>query len=471
MSSPEPSRAPSLQRRLVIELSVALGFILVLLFLVLDRLVDNELYARMDSALLERTHTISAFLDTHPGPAELGELGRLLPEYEVPGHTDFFEVWNADGTSRSRSPSSADRPLARPPQTPAEGTPLYFDMTLPDGHGGRAVATMLESRTAGGDRRMLVVATEREPHDRLERRIHYTLMGGIALALALAVLIALLAVRRGLTPLLRFGERIATLDDTQPPARIAAEPLPRELAPFARALGTAFDKLYATIERERRFSRDVAHELRTPLTEIRTSIETAVRTPGDSEGTRAAFAASIGAVERMQRAIDALLMLARHEAGLAHPAFDPLDLSALLESLLDALGTYARERDIRFECACPPNLWIRSDVGSLERIVSNLLRNAIEYAPAGSRVDIGVEARNDGAITLHVANPAPNLSAEDLGHVGQRFWRKSPSGGTAAHAGLGLALALALARNLGLELHFTLERETFHARLLALKPL
>ncbi|MBS0583546.1 MAG: sensor histidine kinase N-terminal domain-containing protein [Proteobacteria bacterium] len=470
MSSPDP-RMPSLQRRLAIELSVALGLILVLLFLVLDRLVDNELYARMDAGLLERSRTIAAFLDAHPEPRELDELARLLPEYEMPGHTDFFEVWNADGSSRLRSPSSSGRSLARPPQRPAAGKPTYFDMILPDGHSGRAVATMLESHAADAGRKLLVVATEREPHDRLERRIHYTLLGGIALALVLAVLIALLAVRRGLTPLLRFGERIAGLDGTQPPAKIADEPLPRELEPFARALGSAFDKLYATIERERRFSRDVAHELRTPLTEIRTSIETAAREPADQAGTRAAFAASVDAVERMQRAIDALLMLARHEAGLARPALDPLDLSALLGNLLDALQVLARERDIRFACACPPDLWIRSDVGSLERIVSNLLRNAIEYAPAGSRVDIGVDVADNGDIALHIANPAPNLSAEDLGHVGQRFWRKSPSGGTAAHAGLGLALALALAHSLGLELQFALQRDIFRVKLSPLKAL
>ena len=470
MSSPEV-RMPSLQRRLVIELSISLGLILVLLFLVLDRLVDNELYARMDAGLLERARTIAAFFHAHPEPRELGELGRLLPEYEMPGHTDFFEVWNADGTTRLRSPSSGNQSIAHPSEMPTGETPFYFDMILPDGHAGRAVATTLKPHSDPTDRKLLVVATEREPHDRLERRIHYTLMSGIALALVLAVLIALLAVRRGLTPLLRFGERIARLDSTQPPAKIADEPLPRELEPFSRALGTAFDKLYATIERERCFSRDVAHELRTPLTEIRTSIETAARKPADQEGTQAAFIASIGAVERMQRAIDALLMLARHEAGLARPALDPLDLSALLKSLLDALQVSARERDIHFECVCPPNLWIRSDVGSLERIVSNLLRNAIDYAPAGSRVDVGIETLSDGDIALHVANPAPNLSAEDLGHVGQRFWRKSPSGGTAAHAGLGLALALALAHSLGLELQFTLQRDIFRAQLLPLKLL
>lgn len=460
MSSPD-ARPPSLQRRLALELSLALGFMLVALFLMLDQLVDRELYARMDAGLLERSHTIAAFLHAYPESSELGELGRLMPEYEVPGHTDFFEVWNADGSSRARSPSSGNHALPRPPSLPTATAPVYFDLSLPDRHAGRAIATQLDG---GGEPALLVVATEREPHDRLERSIHYTLMTGVALALVLAVLIALLAVRRGLAPLQRFGARIAELDGSQPPSPLAAEPLPRELEPFSRALGSALDRLYATIEGERRFSRDIAHELRTPLAEIRTSIEAAARTPDDADATRTAFSTSIGAVERMQRAIDTLLMLARQEAGLARAAVDPLDLPPLLEALADALGALMRGRGLRLAREIPAHLWVRSDVGALERIVSNLMRNAIEYSPSGSTVTMTLETSDSGT-TLRIANPAPELRDDDLPRLGQRFWRKSPSGGTAAHAGLGLALSLALARGLSLELAFTLEDGQLAVRL------
>lgn len=460
MSSPEP-RPASLQRRLAVELSLALGFMLVALFFMLDRLVDRQLYARMDADLLDRSHTIATFLRAHPESPGLAELGRLMPEYEVPGHTDFFEVRNADGSTRVRSPSSGNHALAQPPSPPTATTPVYFDLSLPDRHAGRAIATVLDG---DGDSALLVVATERESHDALERHIHNTLMAGIALALVLAVLITLLTVRRGLASLSRFGGRIGTLDGTQPPASLASEPLPRELEPFSQVLRSALERLYATIENERRFSRDVAHELRTPLAEIRASVEAAARTPADRDATRAAFATSIDAVERMQRAIDTLLMLARQEAGLAHAAVDPLDLPPLLADMADALSATARERGIHLALDLPRHLWVSSDVGALERIVSNLLRNAIEYAPPGSTVAIALEAGSAGT-TLRIANPAPELDADDLPKLGQRFWRKSPSGGTAAHAGLGLALTRALARGLSLELGFTLEEGQLAARL------
>lgn len=466
MPSPDlsPRAAPSLQRRLALELSVPLGLMLVLLFVLLDHLVSRELYARMDAGLLDRGRAIAAFLGAQPG--DLAALRRLMPEYELPGHTDFFEVWDESGVSRFRSATSAGRALMRPEPAPGQA-PVYYDVSLPDGHRGRALAMSLGISLDGRPARIvLAVATERAPVEKLEARIGYALLGVVAAALVLTLLIALLAVRRGLAPIQRFGKQLAEFDGTVvgPSAgAIVDGSLPRELRPFVRALNLAFERLYAVIERERRFSQDVAHELRTPLAEIRTSVEIAVQQPGDAAATQAAFAACLGAVERMQRAVDTLLLMARHEAGHTVPPIDPLDFSALLGSLLDALRPFAAKRAVVFDCQCPVGVWVRSDVGSLERIVSNLLRNAMDYAPYGSHVSVSVHEEPDGVI-LEVRNPAPGFASTDLENLGQRFWRKYPGGGTAANAGLGLALALTLARSLGLALDFSLEQGSFVVR-------
>ncbi len=470
MSSTEARRA-SLQRRLALELSIALGLLLVALFIALNHLIDRELHERMDAALLDRANTIAAFLQAHPEPEGLQELGRLMPEYELPAHTDFFEVRNDRGEIQVRSASSAARALTPPPSTPMLGAPLFFDLRLPDAHAGRGVALRLLSAPATPEQpATLIVASEREQHDLLERRIHNALLAGIALALLLAVSIALLAVRRGLVPLQEFRRRIAAAESTPRPATLSTAELPRELEPVARALDGAFARLHALLESERRFSRDVAHELRTPLAEIRATIETAEREPGDEAARRAAFSASIDAVERMQRAIDTLLLLARQEAGLAQPAIDPLDLPPLLASLSDSLAPSAKARRIELRRELPPHLWIRCDAGALERIASNLLRNAIEYAPPGSTVNLRLE--DAGAhLRLCVSNLAPELGTRDLAHLGERFWRKSSSGGTATHSGLGLALARALAQGLHLELVFSLRDGCLMASLGPLRKL
>lgn len=461
MSSPS---APSLQRRLALELSAALGLLLILLFLGLDLLIDRELYARLDASLRSRANAIAAFLESRPDRHNLATLRQLMPEYELPEHTDFFEVWDARGQTLFRSASSAGRSLARPPAADG-GDTRFYDTLLPDGHAGRAIALRVMANLDGRPTPVtLVVATERESIDRLERRIHTLLMAGVALALLLALAIAQLAVRRGLAPVLRYGESVAAHDGEATPGGFPPSELPKELQPFDAALRSAFDRLYATIERERRFSRDVAHELRTPLAEIRTSIETAMRQPQDRVAADAAFTASVSAVERMQRAIDALLLLVRYESGQAQPALDPLDLGELLRCLEHALQAPAARRELRFENEIPPGIWVRSDAGALERILSNLLRNAVDYAPARSTVRLAIE-RRDGELWLCIRNCAPGLSEVDLANFGRRFWRKSPAGGTSAHAGLGLALAIALARSLSLRLEFALEQGWLVARL------
>lgn len=448
---------------MALELAVALGALLIGLFVMLDNLIDRELYGRLDHALQDHARAIAVYLESGPDAGDLGVLRRLMPEYELPGHADFFEVWGADGTTLFRSASSADRPLQHPP---AGGQGMrYYDLDLPDGHAGRGLAMPVLARLRGKPTEVtLAVATERTEVDRLERRVHYSLMGGVALALLLAVGIALLAVRRGLAPVLRFGERVAGSAAIRSPAPMAEAALPRELEPFAAALDDAFARLHATIERERRFSSDVAHELRTPLTEIRASIEAAARLPGDEAARDAAYGTSIAAVQRMQRAIDTLLQLARYEAGQDRPATDPLDAASLMRRIAAALAPEASLRRQRFDDVLPPSLWVRSDVGCLERMCSNLLRNAVAYAPEGSAIRVSVEQRSAN-VYLCVSNPAPALAEEDLRHFGERFWRKSPSGGTSAHAGLGLALTRALAASLGLSLDFALAGGVLTARL------
>jgi two-component system sensor histidine kinase QseC len=133
-------------------------------------------------------------------------------------------------------------------------------VTLPDGHAGRALATHVALH--GSQNRLLVVATEREGWDQTERRVHFALLIGIALATLLATGSALLLVQRVIVVLRRTGAAAARLNADQPMQPLGGD-LPRELKPFADAFNLGLHHLYTAIERERQFSRDVAHELRT----------------------------------------------------------------------------------------------------------------------------------------------------------------------------------------------------------------
>ncbi len=451
----------SLHRRLAVGLVLCIGGTFAAIFPMLDRLIDHAIYRQMDFTLSQRATAVGRMLQdsAHQHPEA------LMPEYEPGGHMEFFTVFDqASGAALLRSPSSAGAVL--PAEPAAEGTPRFYDVTLPDGHAGRAIALRLPM--PGSPDRLLVVATEREEWDRTERRVHLALLAGIALATLLATGSALLVVQRVIVVLRRTGAAAARLNADQPMQPLGGD-LPRELKPFADAFNLGLRHLYAAVERERQFSRDVAHELRTPLAEIRLSAESALGSD-DAAQARRSLAASVSATQRMQRSVDTLLLLARLDSGQHTPAPDPIDLSSLVRELLAALASLQARRTLAVQPDLPPSAWVQGDLGIIERIISNLLRNALEYAPEGDAIGCRLE-RGDAGWLLTIANAAPELQESDLEHLGHRFWRKQSEGGTAHHAGLGLALAFSLARAIDLPLRFSLQDGRLTARLGPWTPL
>ncbi|TCT21662.1 sensor histidine kinase [Thermomonas haemolytica] len=441
----------SLRHRLAWQLALAAGAVLALLFVLLDTLIDREIYAHLDQGLTLRAEVIAHSLQRHGADLPLAD-------YQEDGHTEFYTLFDRDGRVLATSPNSHG--LALPWPAPGAGAlPRYYDARLPDGHAGRLLARALVD--ADGRPGVLAVGTERAHWDSVERRVHMLLTSGIALALVVVVLLSLWLVGRSFGLLERLRTQVASVDaDT--PARLPDD-LPTELHPFAQALQTGVERLRLALQRERRFARDVAHELRTPVAEIRASAEAALPQVQDAPARRA-LQASLEASQRMQRSIESLLTLARIESGLERPSADPFDLAAQLRTLLDAAAPRLQARALELADTLPASAWCMGDAGMLERLASNLLDNAIEYAPPASRVRVHLWRTPDGW-RLVVGNPAPALAEADLAHFGERFWRREGEGGTALHAGLGLALCRALADALAVPLEFALEDGQLQARI------
>ncbi|MGE0483892.1 MAG: sensor histidine kinase [Gammaproteobacteria bacterium] len=448
----------SLQRRLGLALLLVGGATLGSLFVVLDFLVDHELHSRFDDALVARGRALAGLVEARPVARPAVE--ERWPEYAASGHQEFYQVWDDGGATVARSASSHATDLARPLR-PVDTGPVLYDLLLPDGHRGRAVAfTVAPPADDGrhGPRRLLVVATEREALEALEARLHASLVVGILGALALMGFAAVVAVRRGLAPLADFGRgmaarasagRLRNTATTRPEEKIVqAEQLPHELQPIAQTLDRALDQTLAALAREQRFARAAAHELRTPLAELRVLAEGLPRTTGSASDV----ATITRTIDGMTRAVEALLALARCEAGLDAPVIEPLDLVALVQRQLDLLDTLRATRGIALDLDLPAELWVNSDAAMLERILANLLANAIGHAPPSTRVAVAIR-RAAGALELVIANDAPNLDAA---------WLDGGRGGAGqgdGHAGLGLALARALGGALGLQLAFALAEQ------------
>lgn len=447
-------RGWSLQRRLMWRLALAIGLLLGGLFIVLDTLVDRAMYAQLDQFLEARAQAFAGQIAGH----DPEQLRKLLPAYDLAGHAEFFALFDADGRLLLASVNSAQRALSLPAGI---GSPHFYDTRLPDGHRGRALAVRVQQDQARSWR--LVLATERESWDRTERRLHGVLLGGIVLAIALAVLLCLWLLRQTFSGMRAEGERLSKLQAGED-AVLATGHLPRELRPYAVAVRDALQRLMGAAERERRFSRDIAHEMRTPLAEIRASAEHALD-DGDVPALRTGLQAVLATNARMERGVQALLALARFESGQVTPAPDPLDLASLMRQQVRGLAqAEGFDAGRCFVLDLPLAVWVHSDIGMLERILTNLLHNAHEYGSAEAPVQVWIETQ-DGTHTLCIRNEAPGVEAGDVARFGERYWRGQGEDADAGHAGLGLALANAMVEALGLRLGFTLENGAIMARL------
>lgn len=228
----------------------------------------------------------------------------------------------------------------------------------------------------------------------------------------------------------------------------------RELEIYAQELSQLHQKNKQNLQRleEASQSRDdfyalVSHELRTPLTSLKAALEmlSTVIERADQAAIERIDSILHRSTFRLERAIDDLLDLATARSGGIMLDFGPVDLTEIVEEVVDDIGPSAEEKELTVRGPTRQDpLIVRGDEVRLQQITQNLLSNAVKAAPAGGavRVEIGLDA--DSA-HVSVANPAVQIDPKLKDFLFEPF-RKSASGGYQTGAGLGLSVVDALVR-------------------------
>ena len=274
----------------------------------------------------------------------------------------------------------------------------------------------------------------------------------IPFALLIPLLAGLIwwAVARSLSPLQTVTNAIAARNEASMQA-LDETGLPLEIRPMVLAINQLLTRLNYSMQLQRTFVADAAHELRTPLTALKLQLELTERATSDAQ-RQSGFAKLHTRLNRSIHLIRQLLTLTRSESRLEAQPFTYVNLSALVQDVVQDLMPLAEISKIELDAEIGDTVTVRGQSENLTIVISNLLDNAIRYTPAFGQVNIGVTLEAGHAV-VRVIDNGRGIAAHERERVFDRFYRCQDIAGTNV---TGSGLGLAIARNITEAHHATL---------------
>ena len=343
-----------------------------------------------------------------------------VPEYAEPPK-DVAAAWPEVAEARETKGPSIRQRLA-PDRTPV------ISAAVPVGTGG---GVLLTTRNAPD-------ITQRVRDQR------QTLAIVVGAALAISILLSLFLARTIVQPLrtlVRAAVRVRLGRDRE----VVVPRLPDrrdEIGLLARAISDMTTALRHRIDAVESFAADVAHELKNPLASLRTALESLDKVEAPDLRRQLAGIAAHD-VRRIDRLVTEIADASRIDAELSRTAFSPVDLDRLIAAVVEARGQSGVDggRRIRVSHQGEGGWQVPGDAGRLDRVLENLLDNAVSFSPPAGAIAIDM-VRSGDRIEVAVCDEGPGIPHDVREKVFERFHSFRPAGEDfGSHSGLGLAIA------------------------------
>jgi len=419
-------------------LVVTLAGTLVILYLSMDAYLRNHL----DTTMLNGLDEFNT-LYREGGLAAIEKEMALESESEGIGRV-FFRLLAEEGRTRLHSDMVAweGLPPAMPSMRSAAEDDYHFEtLTVP---GQDFEARVLTGRI-GPDYYLQIVHSLRE--DTLFMRNIANLLLWFAAVLAVVGVVSGWYVSRlavgGIRDITRAAEQIA---EGRFETRAATRSRLGEIEKLANTFNLMLDRIQSLMNNLKEVNDNIAHDLRSPIGRIRSAAEMALTGSADPNEQSQALARTIGECDRLLGMVNTMLLISEIESGLRPAGNDPVELGGLVAEACELFEPVAEGQNISVALYKPEQaVTVPGNAAALQRMVANLLDNAIKYTPPGGRVWVHLNPGKKD-VEIQFQDTGTGIRPADIPHIFERFFRCDASRRHPG-SGLGLSLAQAVARS------------------------
>jgi signal transduction histidine kinase len=383
------------------------------------------LLGAMRRRIAERDGAIYGLADDAGHLVWLGRISKWPENLTSDNQTGVFEYMPAPLVGKQTAPTATKT---------SPGLAIGATLRLPDGA-------------------RLLVARDVSEHRDLAYAIRNWFLAGLGLLSLLAIVAGWTINRMLMSRIDRMTQTTSGIMAGDLSKRVAVTDARDEFDSLAENLNAMLDRIERLMQGLREVSDNIAHDLKTPLNRLRIRAEQALRDPRGDVACREGLETTLAEADELIRTFNALLRVARLEAGTLGDNLETFDAAALIQDLAEFYEPVVEEEKARIAVVADEPVRLTADRQLISQALTNLLENAIKYGlddavPANHRrIEIGVSASEDGA-ELWVADYGRGINPDDYDRVFKRFVRLDTARSKPG-TGLGLSLVAAVARQHG----------------------
>ena len=227
--------------------------------------------------------------------------------------------------------------------------------------------------------------------------------------------------------------------------RVPVKKYQDEIDQLAITFNRMLDRIQTLVTGIREMSDNIAHDLKSPITRIRGISEVSLTTDASNKEYETMAASTIEECDRLLDMINTMLVISKTEAGVNKLDTHKMDITSVVRDACELFQAPAEDKDLRLICEVTGTTSISGDNRLIQRMIANLLDNAIKYTPNGGSVEVAVNPVNNDAVAITIKDTGIGISEKEMSRIFERFYRCDPSRSEAG-IGLGLSFGRAIAR-------------------------